>query len=412
MFAPTGAPHARVGDDGGMQPNNDLDVEVLVVGAGIVGSAVADALTPRRRVHVVDAGSASLAGSTGHAPGFIGEFGGSLVATELAQLTTAGLEAVAGEDRSVFDRVGCLEVATSPDGARDLADRAARAREQGLEVQELTGDEVAALAPQVVRPDRAVSGILFPRDAVARAWAATHLLQHRATGNGATFAWETRVQSVSGDGSGPFQVQTSAGTVRAGQVVLCTGIWSDLCLDVPHGLPIVPVRHPYVYGPPQGSGPGRQPFVRFPEHHVYARWHGPRWGFGSYDHTPEPVDMRELPTADLDWDGRFDRVVRRGLDLLAEPGLFTPEQRVDGVYAMTPDNLPLVGRLRDRIWMVAAVWVTHSVGAAQLLAAQLDGLPSPVSDPDALDPLRFADVDPARARAQALAHYSDIYERG
>lgn len=109
-------------------------------------------------------------------------------------------------------------------------------------------------------------------------------------------------------------------------------------------------------------------------------------------------------------DGRFDPTLAEARTLVARPDLLTPEIRLDGVFAVTPDNLPLVGRFTDRIAVAAAVWVTHSAGAAMALDRVLDDR---ATDSDRrLDPLRFATGDPQLLHRQALAHYNDIYTRG
>lgn len=264
-----------------------------------------------------------------------------------------------------------------------------------------------------MRVDDVAAALHFPKDATAHAPTVTALLRARAEASGARFAWGMRVRHTDERGD---RVEVATGDdvpVAAQQVVLCTGIWGEIGMP-PHGhpVPIVPVRHPYVYGP-QGDPPrGPRPFVRFPEHHVYARRHGAQWGFGTYDHAPDPIDAATLATAELPWDGRFDDPIARGLRLFARPDLFAPARRLDGVFAVTPDNLPLIGSWSARTWMVAAAWVTHAVGAAQVLAALVDELPAPVRDPAAVDPRRFDSWDPVLARESALRRYNDIYERG
>lgn len=391
-------------------------VDIVIVGAGIVGTALADLLAPHRQVVVVDAGPTELAGSTGHAPGFIGEYGGAELATRLATHTTAALETLADGDQTVFARTGCVEVATSPQAMADLEQRRLDAQAQGLEVHLLTPAELVELAPDTVSADTTVGGLHFPADATADARAVTGRLRARAESAGATFAWQHRVQALQRTEHG-WRIETSHGELTAREVVLCTGIWGELLLppELTNALPIVPVRHPYVYGPTGNPAPPPQPFVRFPEHHVYARWHGSQWGFGTYDHAADPLDadqMAALGRADQPWDGRFDDVVERGLGLMATPDLFRPVERLDGIFAVTPDNLPLVGRLADGLWMAAAIWVTHSVGAAAGLAAMLTGEHPPVAGIEELDPLRFVGSDPATLHEAALRHYNDIYRRG
>lgn len=51
-----------------------------------------------------------------------------------------------------------------------------------------------------------------------------------------------------------------------------------------------------------------------------------------------------------------------------------PEHRLNGVFAMTPDNLPLLGPVADvpGLWVAEAIWVTYAAGAADALARHDD----------------------------------------
>ena len=67
----------------------------------------------------------------------------------------------------------------------------------------------------------------------------------------------------------------------------------------------------------------RGSFVRWPEHHVYARVHGDRLGLGTYDHVPVPVTQADLAEgAGLAWVAEsFEQAIARAEELLpaAEP---------------------------------------------------------------------------------------------
>ncbi len=79
------------------------------------------------------------------------------------------------------------------------------------------------------------------------------------------------------------------------------------------------------------------------EQYVYARDHGDRFGLGTYDHRPMAVGITELGIdAEQPWMARvFDPAVATALDLLSVASRFNPERRLNGVFSMTPDNLPL-----------------------------------------------------------------------
>lgn len=158
----------------------------------------------------------------------------------------------------------------------------------------------------------------------------------------------------------------------------------------------------------------RSPFVRWPEHHVYARDHGDRVGLGTYDHRPVPLTVEELgDSAERLWLETFDEAVRQALLLLPVSQRFTVDTRLNGVFSMTADNRPLLGPAANTpgLWLAEAIWVTHAAGAARSLVqmmTQPGGNPI-VEGLEALSPDRFAGQDDHDLRDRALRMYRDIY---
>ena len=108
---------------------------VVIIGAGVVGAALADELTARGwdDVTVVDQGDLPApGGSTSHAPGLVFQTNGSKTMTEFARYTVEKLGGLEVDGEPCFLQVGGLEVATTPERARRappaarLADRLGR----------------------------------------------------------------------------------------------------------------------------------------------------------------------------------------------------------------------------------------------------------------------------------------------
>lgn len=389
---------------------------VLVVGAGVAGSAVAAELGAVNgiEVTVVERGPAGrLVGSTGHAPGFVGLLGEAAVLTQLAERSAQVYEDLHSHGKPGFDRVGGLEVAQSP-AARDQLERRARlATEAGLPAQLLEPQETVDLAPDLVDPQGCVGGLLFPRDGTARARVITAALQERARSAGVRFVHDTEVQGISSEGGAALTVRIGGEDLHADDVVLACGIWGQqvAALAGVH-LPLVPVAHPYVHGPLRAPAAHRSPFVRWPEHHVYARDHGDRLGLGSYDHAPVPVPVEQLGhRAELPWPAAFEHVVQQALRLLPQPHRFAVETRLNGVFAMTADNQPLLGPVAQvpGLWVAQALWVTHAAGAAQCLVRAMTGQEPLVDGLEALLPDRFRGRPDQQLHEESLRLYRDIY---
>lgn len=152
--------------------------------------------------------------------------------------------------------------------------------------------------------------------------------------------------------------------------------------------------------------------MRWPEHHVYARVHTDRLGIGSYDHAPAPVQARaHAAGARLAWDGCFNDVITAAQRLLQPAARLVPNERVNGVFAMTPDNMPFLGLQPETqgVWTAQTLWVTHAAGAARALTRTMtDDAPLPAEL--AVD--RFGPLDDAsrlELRSAALRLYRDIY---
>ena len=325
---------------------------IVILGAGIVGSALAAYLCEQGglMVTVLEAGPPErLIGSTGHAPGYFGVFNEVSVATELARASAVKYEQIRYGGRAGFDRVGGLEVATTPGGMADLERRATLAVEAGVPVRVLAPEQAASAAPALVDPRRCTGGLLYPHDGTTRADVITAALRERAVESGARFVYAARAIGIETHADRVTAARTATAAFPADDVVVACGIWGPAVLAVVGQiLPLTPVAHPNVYGPAHGKLRGNSAFVRWPEHHVYARDHGDRFGLGTYDHNPLAVDIAARATdAEQPWvAAEFDPVVTVALDLLPAVSRFYPERRLNGVFSMTPTTCRCSARWR------------------------------------------------------------------
>jgi glycine/D-amino acid oxidase-like deaminating enzyme len=386
-------------------------VRVTIIGAGIVGSALARELAAVTGVEVTvleaAAGSDSLRGSTGYAPGIVGLYNDAPAMTALARASADVYDTFP----HAFRRAGGVEVATTDAGVAELARRADGARSAGLGAVEASAEGVMRLAPHVVDTDRMVAAWAYPDDGVAYTRLLIQAIRAEARARGASFIDGATVAAIEPNKEGGLLV-TAEGERQfpADAVALCGGVWApSLGALVGAELPLVPVAHPYVYSAPREELQSGS-FVRWPEHHVYARVHGDRLGIGTYDHVPLPVAQSDLADgAGLAWaEEAFDQAIAKAEELLPSASRFEPDEQVNAVFAVTPDNLPLLGPVGQLpgVWSAQGIWVTHAAGAAQALAAAItDGEPLPPE----MNPARFAARDAEELRSSALRLYHDIY---
>lgn len=390
---------------------------VVVVGGGIVGSTIAAELTVRGAgsVLLLEQGpEGTLIGSSGHAPGYIGIFNESQLLTDLALATVRKSKFVVHDGAKAFAQVGNLELAKTNHGLNKLLQRAEAAKSRGIDAFPMEVKELRRKAPDLVSEEMCAGGVWYPADGTARADILTSYFRTLALAGGGDVVSSTRVVGIETKPDRAVAVRTAVGeTIPADDIVLACGIWGA-CLGKEIGLsvPVFPVAHPYVYGPSRVAAQPGQPFVRWPERHVYARDHGGRLGIGSYDHAGIGVPVEDLGfSAEKPWiDGEFDRVIGGAIALLPPASRFEPELKLNGLFSMTPDNLPLVGATSIAgLWLAEAIWVTHSGGCAEFIVDLMAGQQRRESDVRLLSPRRFEASDYEKLREQAIRLYNDIY---
>ncbi len=381
-----------------------------------MGAALAAELAARRlgKIVVLDQGPRNgLAGSTGHAPGYVGIYNDSNVLVELARRSVETYRNVSFDGQPGFSPAGGLELAEDDAELELVHGRAARASAIGLNATRVSASQAAALAPHLVPTTGCAGGVHYSGDGTARAEVIMAGLRARAERDGVAFRYETPVREIEVSDKRVKRVHTPVETLPVDDVVICTGIWGPrVAASTGYTLPLTPVAHPYVYGPKHAMPEHTTPFVRWPKKHVYTRDHGNQIGIGTYDHLPQPVAPEELGRrADRAWPGRlFDEAIARALNLLPERQRFEPETKLNGVFSMTADNLPLIGptKLVQGLWIGAAVWVTHAAGAASVLAGWIAGEDAR-GELAALDPDRFTGESAQSLQKSALRLYRDIY---
>ncbi len=225
-------------------PNADLDV--LILGGGVVGNTIAFHLTERGvRPTVIDRGF-PLSGTSGSTqawiwvhtktPGFYGEL--SLASADLYRDTLAprlpGIE---------YTRTGGLSLLFS----RDELARAERLRDAqrpyGIDIEVVGREGVRRLEPHL-SPE--VAGATFsPHDGNVNPFQLVRRLLAAAQAQGAAYRFYERVVSLRERRGGErrFEVRTDRGLLRARRLVLAAGLWTpELAAPLGVEIPVRPVR--------------------------------------------------------------------------------------------------------------------------------------------------------------------------
>ncbi|MEU5860561.1 FAD-dependent oxidoreductase [Nonomuraea sp. NPDC047529] len=396
---------------------------VVIIGAGIVGCAVADELTERgwTDVTVVEQGPLFAAGgSSSHAPGLVFQTNPSKTMTEFAAYTVRKYTALGGH---CFRQVGGLEVATTPERWTDLHRKLGWAQSWGVEGRLLDAEECARLWPMLDR-SRVLGGLHVPSDGLAAAVACGETQAARATGRGARFLGGHTVIGVEQKGGRVTGVSCAVEgeyrTIPADVIVCAAGFWGPSIGELA-GLtvPLLPLAHQYAKSgplPPQPEGP----ILRHQDRDLYARQHGDRIGIGSYAHRPMPVAQHEIgpkgttmPSVQSFTEEDFDPAWRDAAELLPALAESKYEDGINGVFSFTADGFPLIGEAPhlDGFWLAEAVWVTHSAGVARAVAELLVTGRSQV-DVHECELARFeqAQLSPAYVEERGRQNFVEVYD--
>lgn len=211
-------------------------MRVIVIGAGVVGAAVAAGLARRgAEVTVLDAGRPG-AGTTATSFAWVNaNKKDPLPYFELNRAGVAAHHALAGGPTPWFFPTGHLEWATTEEHTALLAARVPKLQDRGYPLQRLTRAEALALEPDLVAPDDA-EFVFYPEEAHTLPGLLHARLLGEARDRGATVLPHTE---VSGIDLGAPAVTTARGEKHAADVIVsCAGRWSTPVaalagLDVP-----------------------------------------------------------------------------------------------------------------------------------------------------------------------------------
>jgi glycine/D-amino acid oxidase-like deaminating enzyme len=318
-------------------------VDAVVVGAGLVGACCGYELAVRgRSVLIVDRGAVAAGGTGGglgavavdHRPGPLLDLARhsrqrwdhlvDRLAADLDHRPDLGLTAD-----------GAVSVARGAAAAKQLNSLAGEQRSAGLTADQLSDADLAALAPGLA--DDVSLAIRYPDHARVAPVAATLAVLSAAVEHGAVVVPAAPVAAIEPAGTG-LRVDTAAGSVSTGTLVLAAGVWSAPLAELASvRLPVRPGR-----GHLLGTEPLAQPLGQT----VYE---------SSTDAAPlvlAPTGTGALTIATTGAEAGFDPAVpvsalRR---LATEAVRLMPALRAVAVlrgtgalFGRTPDQLPIIG---------------------------------------------------------------------
>jgi D-amino-acid dehydrogenase len=278
---------------------------------------------------------------------------------------------------------GALYLYRDPAGLAAADEKAKILRNAGVEVRRVSPEEAAALDPvyEGVK-DRFAGALYAPGDESGDARLFTRELARRCAERGAEFRFGETILDFRTAGDRVESVLTDKGELAAEAFVLALGCYSaplgkKLGLD----LPVWPVKGYSVTLPLAGSNnPPRLPGVD--EDNLFA--------FANYGDRVRLTAVAEL--GGWDWSHRpedFAPMLKAAHELFPQAGDWSRPEYWAGLRPMTPNNLPILGRGRQRnLWVDTGhghMGWTWACGTARIVADLLAGR-RPEWDPVGLEP--------------------------
>jgi glycine cleavage system aminomethyltransferase T/glycine/D-amino acid oxidase-like deaminating enzyme len=404
---------------------------VVIIGAGVVGAALADELSARGwdDITVVDQGPLpATGGSSSHAPGLVFQASPSKALAEMARYTIEKFTSLSTPDKPCFLPVGGLEVATTPERVAELHRRHGWLTSWGVEGH-LLSPQQCLNRHSLLNPDLVLGGLYVPTDGLAKAVNAVAAQIASASARGVRFLGEQEVIDVRTVGDRVSAVVTTDGELRADVVVCCAGIWGPrIARMVGMTLPLTPVAHQLAWTGRVPALTGQEqeavrPILRHQDADLYYRERHDTLGIGYYGHRPLPVDPDDIlsvqeaevmPTVLRFTEEDFAPACEATRQLLPSTQETKVEEGINGLFSFTTDGMPLLGESSTvkGFWTAEAVWVTHSAGVARAVAEWLVDGSSSSFDLHECDVNRFEEhqLAPAYVLERDCQNYVEVYD--
>ncbi|MCD0501670.1 NAD(P)/FAD-dependent oxidoreductase [Bordetella petrii] len=366
--------------------------DVVVIGAGVMGSSVAFHLARLGTANVLllDRGTIG-AGTTAQSSGILRTHYSIRENADLARHSWqifSRFTDYLGDDDASCGLVKCGYLIAAPEGDKLDALRATlqQQREQGIAVETLDPPQARRLLPIAQFDDAALIGY-EPEAGFADAYMTAASFARAARRAGVTVREHVQVENLLIDRGRVTGVSTSTGDFHAATVISTQNVWTpELATWTGHGLPLAPERHAvlalecqaarYAYSMPvfkDLASPGM----------LYCRSYG-----GSQMMVAEGVAGEKLDTLELEQgDVSMDYIADIGGQVAARFPAYEAAGIASswtGVYDVTPDWNPVLGRLPGIEGLVVGYGFSGhgfklSPMVGRILAQEALGLPTDVS---------------------------------
>jgi glycine/D-amino acid oxidase-like deaminating enzyme/glycine cleavage system aminomethyltransferase T len=345
--------------------------QVVVIGGGIAGVSCAYHLATAgvREVVLLEKGELT-SGSTHHAAGLVTQFNPSPTMMRFRRYSVQLYE-----ELGVFEPVGSLRLASSPESLLELRRGVSRAHAIGLDAELVGPEEARRFMPAIT--DRELYGAVWmPGDGYVDPHIATYAVAAAARELGVEIRTHTLVTGIDVRDRRIRAVETEEGEIECETVVSATGMWAPRVAAMVGAFACsIPVDHQHIalHAVEAHGLPHDMPCFRDTDNLIYGKAESGGVMFGGYE--PNPVSRWEdgVPwehgarTVPADHE-RFEQLMAgavRRFPWLDDAGVTALVCHPD---AMTPDGNPLLGPMPgvQGFWTAAGLSLNGFGGAGGL----------------------------------------------
>ncbi len=361
---------------------------VVIIGGGVIGCSVAYHLAKQGWKDIVLLERKQLtSGTTWHAAGLIAQLRATANMTKLAKYSQelyGNLEAETGVATG-FKRCGSVTVALTDERREEIYRQAAMARAFGVEVEEISPQEVKERYEHL-NIDGVTGAVYLDKDGQGDPANIALALAKGARQNGAQVIERTRVTKIIREGRRVTGVDWEQGGenghIKADMVVNCGGMWGhEVGRMAGVNVPLQACEHFYIVTEAI-AGLKQLPVLRVPDECAYYKEDAGKMLLGAFEPNAKPWGMEGIP-GDFEFDqlpedfDHFEPILEAAVErlpMLAEAGIHT---FFNGPESFTPDDayhLGLAPEL-DNFWVAAgfnSIGIQSAGGAGMALAQWME----------------------------------------
>ncbi|PIB22877.1 FAD-dependent oxidoreductase [Amylibacter kogurei] len=361
---------------------------VVIIGGGVIGCSVAYHLAKLGWKDIVLLERKQLtSGTTWHAAGLIAQLRATANMTKLAKYSQELYGALESETgvATGFKRCGSITVALTDERKEEIYRQAAMARAFGVEVEEISPNEVKEKYEHL-NIEGVKAGVWLPLDGQGDPANIALALAKGARQNGAIVREHVRVENITKSGKRITGVEWEAngerGHIAADHVVNCAGMWGhEVGRMAGVNVPLQACEHFYIVTEAI-KGLTQMPVLRVPDECAYYKEDAGKFLLGAFEPNAKPWGMDGIPS-DFEFDqlpedfDHFEPILEKAcerLPMLADAGIHT---FFNGPESFTPDDAYHLGLAPEceNFWVAAgfnSIGIQSAGGAGMALAQWMD----------------------------------------